>query len=157
MKISSDPITQIQFNRKASAFASRVSKTLRDSNFVVLYSSEDSGNDGIRVTALEDSFSGLPTAKVRFNYMNLTGQRFIDFRDSVVSTLRKKFWVVSSGYDSVVVTPRFVNFVSVKSSDPAVPDYVVRCENGIPMLCSCKGFTYRLTCRHLAEAGTNNV
>lgn len=152
MKISTNANIQTKHERKAASFASHVSKALRDEGLTVVYS-DGTDKDGIRVTATDDSFSGLPTARVKFNYLGVTGQRFVDMRSSVSKTLRDKgYWIMASGYDSITIAPRHVNFVSVPSSEQGQPDYTVRLEAGIPMLCSCKGFTYRLTCRHLDEA-----
>lgn len=142
---------------KASSFAAYISRTLSAAGFDLVPHNAGASREGIRVRATTAKFSGLPTATVTLNFPAAREENSFSFKAmqlNIVKVLQDAdFWIVENTDEGVIrVAPCFVQVVSVSSSTSLREDYLVRVENGIATLCGCRGYAYRLTCRHLAEA-----
>ncbi len=148
-------LVRLTQNRKAGAFASYVSRVLSEAGHKVLGCEASKGLEGIRVKSMLTPKTQLPAAKVWLDF-DEPDETLTLKRELVANTLRANgFHIFDVELDYLLVQPHRVNVILVPSSD-GTKSYLVRIEDYTPVLCTCNGFVYRLTCRHLAEALKND-
>lgn len=141
--------------RSSTSFAGFITRALNAHGIYGLTAAHSKFAEGLRIRAQEKLYCGLPTARVKLDYTKDIAHKRID-RDTLVDLLTDAgFHIVDVEADNfawIDVARCAVRVVAVPSSEAGKAPYSVRVEGHKAVSCGCKGYAYRLNCRHLVEA-----
>lgn len=124
---------------KAKSFMERVTNIAHREGLFELVRSQHGTMD---LSISEKSYFGLPMIEIELDGLEP------HHRAAVIETLASAGLQVSYDDHIIKVAPCEVRVLVVPSSDQSKPGYNVRVEDNKVVFCGCKGYAYRLDCKH---------
>lgn len=163
MTVIASKVEYPKISGTASTFAGNVTRKLRAQGYAVARARGKADDKAqVWVEATNEQHCGLPTARIILTFEELSkpqprkaNNHRVPIMPGWVQLMKDLgYHVVETRGAILIVAAKEVRIVEVPSSERTNPDYPVRLENGEPVMCGCKGFAFRLACRHLAVAKT---